>query len=236
MGHSELVKLLSLIGTALWMLIGIVNFIGINNLLKPKYKKFYPHPAIGCILDNREDFKLSDSDRKLINILLVILYIPITLEWFVAWCLWKFFNFMVDQFVENAPINISISHGDEENTNNNNTIEAELIEEVPSYENVPEDLNLNITDTVTETNLDTINVEETAGIEEVEITEPIIVTTDVTENTSAIIEDSRGEGTTLPTPKKKRNYKKKVTVVYVEEAEEQTSEQTSETPTEETND
>ena len=77
------------VGVTIWMIIAIVLAVGLHKLVKPEYRKFYPHPSVGVILDNKYDYRLNKREKAFCNIVSIIVFIPITFEWVVGWCLYK---------------------------------------------------------------------------------------------------------------------------------------------------
>lgn len=125
------------VGVTIWMIIAIVLAVGLHKLVKPEYRKFYPHPSVGVILDNKYDYRLNKREKAFCNILSIIVFIPITFEWVVAWCLYKLggavYKFIkeADEIVTefyNEKEDKTVNENSDENINNNE--EEENLEEI----------------------------------------------------------------------------------------------------------
>ena len=111
------------VGVSIWMIIAIVLAVGLHKLVKPEYRKFYPHPSVGVILDNKYDYRLSDREKFFCSIVSVIIFIPITFEWFIAWCLYKL-GIIVHKFIRKSEIETDFYDEEESKTMNDTSYES----------------------------------------------------------------------------------------------------------------
>lgn len=87
-------KIIILSFIASWMIIGFICFFAIKFYLKPEFKGFYMHPIVGVLKDIYTDNAFTKIDRIFVAVGLSLIYLPITCEWFIAWCLYKFWKFI----------------------------------------------------------------------------------------------------------------------------------------------
>ena len=127
------------VSVAIWMIIAIVLAVVLYKIIKPEYRKFYPHPSVGVILDNKYDPRLTEREKVFCNIVSILIFIPITFEWIVAWCLYKLggaiYNFIkeADEIVTefyNEKEGKTVNENLDENINNVEESLEEFSEEV----------------------------------------------------------------------------------------------------------
>lgn len=94
-------KIIILSFIASWMIIGFICFFAIKCYLRPEFKGFYMHPIVGALKDIYTDNAFTKIDRIFVTVGLSLIYLPITCEWFIAWCLYKFWKFIyIDDSME----------------------------------------------------------------------------------------------------------------------------------------
>jgi hypothetical protein len=77
-----------------WIIMSLVTYHAINKIISPKNRKFYPHPLVGLVKHTRDE-KFSFRAAFFVNLVMFVVYLPITAEWFTCWCLYKFWKFMM---------------------------------------------------------------------------------------------------------------------------------------------
>lgn len=100
--QQTLILLLSILFTV-WFILDILFFYVLNEQIKEKYRKFYPHPLVGMIKDFKEDFEFKPSEIIWSSIALGIFWLPMTPIWFVFWLSYQLY----DICIQSRPDNVS---------------------------------------------------------------------------------------------------------------------------------
>jgi hypothetical protein len=137
-------ELTALILCCIYIVIAIATFIGVNRLaIEPEYRKFYVHPVMQVFNSMKNDPNFGPCSTIVLTIFYTIIYLPITCEWFIAWCIWKVIKLIraereVATAMEEQPTTSVVKE---------NEISAvdEIVEqleqvETAEYEQMPEDL------------------------------------------------------------------------------------------------
>lgn len=82
----------------IWSILSFITFFLTKNTLKREYQKFYPHPLVGIVKDTNRDVRFTRKERIICYIGLSIWFLPITLDWLLAWILWKLATFLVNSY------------------------------------------------------------------------------------------------------------------------------------------
>lgn len=85
-------KIVLICAAIFWQIFSIITFIVVNKNTAKQYRKFYPHPIVGLAKDIQHDGRFNGFEILFIRTVLTIAYLPITVEWFVGWCLYKFWK------------------------------------------------------------------------------------------------------------------------------------------------
>ena len=95
-------ELTTVICTSIWCAVAMIVALVVYRIVDKKYRKFYIHPLVGLIKDVEND--TVNHYGHLTKIILYILYgalwLPITLEWALAWLLYRWSKLLIDQYVE----------------------------------------------------------------------------------------------------------------------------------------
>lgn len=90
---------------SLWIFTGILLYIFVNKYLDEEFKHFYPHPIINIIKDIKANNHIySKFENIFICCASFIVYIPLTCEWFIIWCIYKLLKFLCAEDVQEQEI------------------------------------------------------------------------------------------------------------------------------------
>lgn len=95
---SEVDKIL-IIGLAIfWELLAIAFFILMNKETPKEFRKFYAHPHISVAKYMEASGKFKRFEKIIVLFLSIIVYLPITLEWFIGWYCYKLVTYFTKYF------------------------------------------------------------------------------------------------------------------------------------------
>lgn len=98
-----------------WMLVSMLTYILLLRYIKKEYRKFYPHPIVNIVKDINSNNRFKFWEKLFIFTCLNIVYLPIICEWLIAWCLYKFWNYIYVDNAQEAPAVEEILQPQEEN-------------------------------------------------------------------------------------------------------------------------
>lgn len=136
-------ELTALILCCIYIAVAIATFIGVNRLaIEPEYREFYIHPVMQVFNSMKNDPNFGPCSTVVLTILYTIIYLPITCEWFIAWCIWKVIKLIM---AEREVVTVMEQSTIAEVKENEISAVDEVVEqfeqvEMAEYEQLPEDL------------------------------------------------------------------------------------------------
>ena len=131
MNNLQLTLLVSLIVS---FFVSIILYFILNKwVVEKQYHKFYPAPIVPLFLSVKNNCNYNKVEVALIMVLYQLIYAPLTVVWFLAWCIYKLL------FLHTANV-VEYTSQEEIEEDESINLEVPAEENIPVWAEKPEDL------------------------------------------------------------------------------------------------